>query len=49
MASLFGALGVEITLITHGPTLAKAAGADIARRFTALTRGSSGRCTPTRR
>ena len=38
MASLFGALGVEITLITHGPTLAKAAGADIARRFTALAR-----------
>ncbi len=38
MASIFGALGCEITVVTHGPSLARRAGEDISRRFTALAR-----------
>lgn len=38
MASVFGALGSEITMVTQGATLARRAGEDIGRRFTALAR-----------
>lgn len=38
MASIFGALGCAITLVTQGPVLARRAGEDVARRFTAIAR-----------
>lgn len=38
MATVFGALGAQVSLVTRGPLLARKAGADIAARFTTLAR-----------